>query len=214
MKHFAGSFPPALVPAMSSTAPSSSSPPPHDGQALPAWLALPDVAAKSRSWGWMRAELPAWIDASCQARGLGVTADRAALGRAYWAWVALLAGDPEAEAAHAVDFAHFAAGALLAALVRERVLPCAHQDQGACVGVLTDLCMALLSAWRVALGEAPVARDPALEARHWSSFVENLGTDPNLAVGFVDLFSGREPAWRFPLMPRMRPGMQETGRAA
>ena len=188
--------------------------PQRDRDGPPAWLALPDVAAKTRSWRWMREELPAWIDACCQARGLDVLVDRTALGRAYWAWVALLAGDPEAEASHPVDFAHFAAGALLANLVRERVLPCAHQDQGACIGVLTDLCMDLLSAWRVALGEAPVVRDAALEARHGSSFIENLGSDPNLAVGFVDLFSGREPVWRFPLMPRMRPGMQDTGRRA
>jgi hypothetical protein len=162
----------------------------------------------------MRRELPAWIDSWCQARELSVTADRASLGRAYWSWVALLAGDPEAEAAHPVDFAHFAAGALLANLVRERVLPCAHQDLEPCIGVLTDLCMALLSAWRSALGEAPVVRDSALEARHWSSFIENVGSDPNLAVGFVDLFSGREPAWRFPLMLRMRPAMQGSVRTA
>ena len=196
---------------MISTSPSLSQ---RDREPPPAWLALPDVAARTRSWAWMRTALPAWIDSSCQARGLAVVVDRAALGRAYWAWVALLAGDPQAEAGHAVDFSHFAAGALLANLLRERVLPCAHQDLGACIGVLTDLCMALLSAWRGALGEAPVLRDSALEARHWSSFVENVGSDPNLAVGFVDLFSGREPVWRFPLMPRMRPAMQGPGRAA
>ncbi len=211
MKPIAGPSSPAPSPAMTSTSPFPSQ---RDREAAPAWLALPDIAARTRSWCWMRTELPAWIDSRCQARGLGVVTDRAALGRAYWAWVALLAGAPEAEASHPVDFSHFAAGALLANLVRERVLPCAHQDLGACIGVLTDLCMTLLSAWRGALGEAPVARDPALEARHWSSFLENLGSDPNLAVGFVDLFSGREPVWRFPLMPGMRPAMQGPGRTA
>jgi hypothetical protein len=186
----------------------------RDNEELPTWLESPDVAAKTRSWSWMRTALPAWIDASCQARGLGVTADRDLVGRAYWGWIALVASDPEAEASHPVDFAHFAAGALLANLIRERVLPCAHQDLGPCIGVLTDLCMALLSAWRGALGEAPVVRDSALEARHWSSFIENVCSDPNLAVGFVDLFSGREPAWRFPMMLRLRPAMQGSSRTA
>jgi hypothetical protein len=73
------------------------------------------------------------------------------------------------------------------------------------IRVLTGVALTLLAAWRQALGAEPLEAGLQAELRagaqaHWASYLENLAEDANIAVAFLDLFTGREPVWRYPLV--------------
>jgi hypothetical protein len=105
-----------------------------------------------------------------------------------------------------VDFAHFHVGMLLAYAIRQRPLHFDEPDRQLEVMVLTEWALTLLAAWRQALDtEPPVVRMDEAGSARWASYVENVTEDSITAVSYLDLFTGREPEWRFPGMIDQRP---------
>lgn len=127
------------------------------------------------------------------------------------------------------DFSHFAAGILLSSLIRNR-----SAEAGAGTGAkgrAGDLARpeeALVSFWPegvfyfefciTVLDKVLAEQDlegihlsaEALQLRSWASFRENVASDPDLAIPFLDLFLGGDPNWDFPKAARFRSAL--TGR--
>lgn len=63
---------------------------------------------------------------------------------------------------------------------------------------------------RADYGEQQHPSEDLTDLRTWWSFRENTAQDPSLAIGFLDLFAGCEPAWTSPQIfranPARRPG--------
>lgn len=137
--------------------------------------------------------------------------DSAALARAFWQWAATLDSSSALETLDRIDCAHFQTGMLLSQLLWQRPvrLPDARRTDE--VGICTDAALTLLAAWRAALGAPPPEVDmPERTSARWASYVENVIEDPLVAVAFLDLFTGREPVWRFPTFPTERPPLRQA----
>ncbi|WP_168990432.1 hypothetical protein [Aureimonas flava] len=122
------------------------------------------------------------------------------------------------------DFSHFAAGILLSSLIRNRpVAAGAAKGQGGADARPEE---ALVAFWPegvfyfefciTVLDKVLAEQDlegihlsaGALELRSWASFRENVASDPDLAIPFLDLFLGGDPNWDFPRAARFRSALK------
>jgi len=134
-----------------------------------------------------------------------------ALANAFWPWIAGLEREVVHESEDPIDFGHFAAGTLLYHLLRTDtpLMVATTTSRGDDVFAMTRIALTLLAAWRIATGAPPL--DLKIQDRshaQWASYLENVAEDPGLAVPFLDLFTGREPAWQYPLTLRERPAFR------
>jgi hypothetical protein len=167
------------------------------------WGAQPNFVERIRHWTWCREALPPLMLklAGAEAFQTVPPVDMAALARAFWTWATTLDDYAQIESLDPVDYAHYSTGVLLSQFLQQRPLPLPEADCSGEVRVLTHTVLTLLAAWRQALGAAPLSQDlKIISVNHWASYLENITEDPSVAVAFLDLFTGREPVWRFPLM--------------
>ena len=174
------------------------------------WGLSPDFLEQSRHWLWCRSAFPAVILGSDAVSGASAEArvNAQALANAFWPWVAALEREAGHESEDPVDFSHFAAGMLLYHLLKIRtpLTTATTTPRGDDVFAMTRLALTLLAAWRLALGAAPLhLKIQDRSSAQWASYLENIAEDPGLAVPFLDLFTGQEPAWQYPLTLRERP---------
>lgn len=169
--------------------------------------------AASLQWTHFRMSFPAALKAQPGA-GDATRVDLRAVAHVFWSWVSVLEHDASFEALDPVDHAHFAAGLLLARLLPQRpiLLPPLAPDAEA--RLLTAAVLDRLQGWRRAHG-APAIDGPPVDAQgaHWASFLENTAEEPELAIAFLDEFTGREPEWRYPQLIAERPAMRKARRA-
>lgn len=206
------------------TSKTSAEPPMLDDPTAQKWAAQANFVTSLRRWTWAREALPDLMRqlAAAGADTAATPVDMEALACAFWPWAATLDDSRQFEPLEPVDYAHYACGLLLAQLLQHRPLSVpkpAHPgpsspsdaDRHKDVRILTGVALTLLQAWRLALCAGPL--DPELGARlqaHWANYLENVAEDCNLAVAFLDLFTGREPVWRYSLMLVERPLFQQA----
>ena len=183
------------------------------------WAAQADFPKQLRRWTWAREAWPALLRQLSAPAGVAVTVtvDLAALSRAFWPWAATFDDNVQLEPVEPLDYAHYACGMLLVQLLRERPLQRggasadAQADRAEDIRVLTGFVLTLLQAWRLALGAGPLDADlPARLQAHSVSYRQGVFEDVNVAVAFLDLFTGREPVWRYPLVLVERPAYQQA----
>lgn len=175
------------------------------------WSAPPQLLQSLRRWSWCREALATLLARLGSELSAVPVVDTAALARAFWQWAATLDSEARLEALDRVDHAHFQVGMLLSQLLWQRPLPLPGDDRSDEVGVYTDLALTLLAAWLEALGAPLLEYElPERASARWASYVENVSEDPLVAVAFLDLFTGREPVWRFPAFPTERPAVRHA----
>ena len=181
-----------------------------DDETARRWGALPGFSTTARHWTWYRDALPPLLErlarrTSGSEVGVMLTVDADALAKSFWAWVSRLDNERRFEPLDPVDFAHYSCGVLLVELLTHQPLRDAGDNKNA-VLVLTDAALTLLAALRLALGASPLSDDiPARIASKLGAYIEDITKDPNSAVPYLDLFTGREPVWQFPMMASARP---------
>ncbi len=183
------------------------------------WAAQADFPNQLRRWTWAREAWPALLHRLAAAGDApsAVTIDGTALSRAFWPWAATFDDNVQLEPVEPLDYAHYACGMLLVQLLRQRPVrrstpsPAPQADRGEDIRVQTDFVLTLLQAWRLALGAGPLDADlPIRLQAHWVSYRQGVFEDGNVAVAFLDLFTGREPVWRYPLMLVERPVFRDA----
>ena len=177
------------------------------------WVPPSDYLAQIRTWRWFREAVPSVM--SDLVLKITITerpsVDMQALGRAFWAWVAVLDNIQNFEPLEPEDHAHFASGVLLAYLLKEWPLEwlCASRSQK--VMVLTQTAMTLLSSWRSTIGASPLSSHIIkVSEAQWNSYVENITENSDVAVAFLDFFTSREPCWQFPFVLTGRPAFAKV----
>jgi hypothetical protein len=176
------------------------------------WAASPDSLAQIRTWRWFREAVPSVVSdlavriSTAEQPATEAVVEVLPLGRAFWAWVSVLDGLRRYEPLEPEDYAHFASGVLLVYLLRERPLHWPGASRSQEVLVLTQTAMTLLSAWRTTLGASALS-DQIVEVNdaQWSSYIENITENADVAVAYLDFFTGREPRWQLPLILTERP---------
>lgn len=107
------------------------------------------------------------------------------------------------------DYVSFASGLMLRELVESKPLKVTSLPQGHDKSnpaffwpegyMYVVLCLNIRSAVMEQEFDAERHISPEMEdLRTWWSFKENIAEDPNLAIGFFDLFSGTDPSWETP----------------
>lgn len=185
-----------------------------DADTAEKWGTTPGFARAIRRWTWFRGEFPPLMTKIAQGgcQEASVSVDLRALARAFWRWVAVLDANRHYEPLDAVDFAHFSSGVLLAFLLQERPLRLGEaSNRSHEVRALTEAVLTLLASWRAAQGAGELHVDAVDErSSRWTSYVENVAEDPNVAVAFLDLFTNGVPVWRFPMNLTERPPFQRA----
>jgi hypothetical protein len=177
------------------------------------WGAQAGFVQAVQRWTWCREALPTLMKALPRTDAISgpPVVDELALASAFWSWAATLDNHAHLEPLDPVDYAHYQVGMLLAQLLRRRPLRLPGADRNEEIRAVTAAALTVLAAWRQALGAPPIGDDLQLgPASRWSSYVENIAEDPTLAVAFLDLFTGREPVWRFPSLPTERPSLRRA----
>ena len=194
-----------------------------DAETVQRWAAQADFVATLRRWTWAREALPVLLRQlarqACAAADLAAepTVEEAALARVFWPWASTFDDNARLEPFDPVDYAHYACGVLLAHLLSQRPLRLAGRDvapealRAVEVRVCTGAALTLLLAWRQALQAGPLVADlEAAPRAHWMSYLQAITEDPQAAVAYLDLFTGREPVWRYPLVLVERPPFREA----
>lgn len=107
------------------------------------------------------------------------------------------------------DFVSFASGLMLRELITSKTLKVKALPEGADQSnpayfwpegyLYVALCLNIRSAVLEQDFDVEKHISPDMdELRTWWSFKENISEDPNLAIGFFDLFAGVEPSWDMP----------------
>ncbi|WP_416354959.1 hypothetical protein ACLNGM_11100 [Aureimonas phyllosphaerae] len=156
--------------------------------------------------------------------GVHMTLAQRSLTRAFLEWMRQFDAQRSLADRDRRDFSHFAAGILLSSLIRNRpVTGGAARPKG---GDLARPEEALVAFWPegvfyfefciTVLDKVLAEQDlegihlssQALELRSWASFRENVASDPDLAIPFLDLFLGGDPNWDFPKAARFRSALK------
>lgn len=186
-----------------------------DDETARRWGAQPGFSTTVRHWTWCREALPPLLERLARRTSGGEIGqlpivDTDALAKTFWAWVSRLDNERQFEPLDPVDFAHYGCGVLLVELLTYRPLRGAGDDQHVIL-ILTDVALTLLAALRLALGAPPLSDDiPARIASEWAAYLADITKNPNAAIPFLDLFTGREPVWQFPLMLPSRPPFERA----
>ncbi|WP_279482161.1 hypothetical protein [Aureimonas sp. SK2] len=156
--------------------------------------------------------------------GVNLALTRRSLTRAFLEWVRRFDAERVLAGRDRRDFSHFAAGILLASLIRNRPVT-ASEGPSAARGLVRPE-EALVAFWPegvfyfefciTVLDKVLAEQDlegihlsaEALELRSWASFRENVASDPDLAIPFLDLFLGGDPNWDFPKAARFRSALK------
>lgn len=115
------------------------------------------------------------------------------------------------------DFVSFASGLMLRELIKSKPLKAKNLPEGADQSnpayfwpegyLYVALCLNIRSAVLEQDFDVEKHISPNMdELRTWWSFKENISEDPNLAIGFFDLFAGVEPSWEMPAIFSSRKG--------
>lgn len=174
-----------------------------DSKTADHWGATPGFTRQLCRWTWFREaflELVQQVVPAEQAEA-GATPTAQELADAFWPWMSVLDDYRTYEPSDPEDFAHYAAGMLLAFLIRARKIKEPYVAHRARVCTLTRAALTVLAAWRLAIGARPLEVNGIDEkSAHWLSFVENVAENPYTAVAFLDFFTHREPVWQFPTL--------------
>lgn len=156
--------------------------------------------------------------------GVHLVLTQRSLTRAFLEWVRRFEAERGLADRDRRDFSHFAAGILLSSLVRNRPVAAgepvvkpsglARPDE-----VLVDFwaegvfyfefCITVLDKVLAEQDLEGIHLSPeALQLRSWASFRENVASDPDLAIPFLDLFLCGDPNWSFPKAARFRTALQ------
>jgi hypothetical protein len=162
--------------------------------------------------------------------GLSATIDAASLNRAFFDWMEAVDRDARPCAADRQDFLVFSAGVLLCELLHHdpcRVEVMSGESRAKAKGCdeiaafwpsgwfYTGFCLTSLAAVsRRHRGRALLPGSRADDLRTWWSFRENARKDCTSAIGFLDIFLGREPNWNMPGRIDKRAAMRHGGAAA
>ncbi|MEX8495772.1 hypothetical protein [Sphaerotilus sp.] len=176
------------------------------------WAASSASLSQIRTWRWFRVAVPSLMSdlalriSSTEPPGIEAVVEVLPLGRVFWGWVSVLDGLQRYEPLEPEDYAHFASGVLLVYLLREHPLQWQGASRSQEVLVLTQTAMTLLSTWLAMLRASPLS-DQIIEVNEaqWSSYIENVTENADVAVAFLDFFTGREPRWQLPLILTERP---------
>jgi hypothetical protein len=186
------------------------------------WAAAGPLSPRALQWSWFRVAAPLALQRGADALALQARVEPELLAGAFFAWAGALEPNARFEDLDAADHGHYCCGMLLRFLLPARAVSCA----GALPEAPSDprlaawlawpeaalqarLVFTLLDAWRRGLGAAPLALDSAaVTPANIASCFENVREDPTQAIGFLDLFTGRQPVWRFPMLEGERPAMQ------
>jgi len=165
--------------------------------------------------------------------GMAVEVDQVRLTSAFLNWADKFAEQKAFAGQDRQDFSIFSCGLLLAKLIQEAPIGMAGQPHGLQSQtvmpqtltqealdvarfwpegfVLTSYCASVLDViLRQDFGTGIAFAPAATDMRIWHSFRENAREDPSLAIGFFDLFLGREPAWEQPEAAFARPAIKRV----
>ncbi|SCY21790.1 hypothetical protein [Microvirga guangxiensis] len=175
---------------------------------------IPDLRHQVQSLHRFRSSFNRGIDLVAQHMSVAVEVDESISTLAFLNWAEKLAQAKQFNPQNSADFCTFTCGLLLAELIRTAPIRIPDEPDRPNAGglpgetlaiaafwpegfLLTSYCASLLDAilqqdFRTSLSLAPAAT----EIRTWWSFRENTADDPSAAIGFFDLFVGKEPHWQ------------------
>ncbi len=186
----------------------------HHAATAAGWSKDSQFLRSLRRWSWCRnafSTLLSRLGSDVLLAQAAPVVDSSALARVFWQWAATLDSEAGLEALDRADHAHFQVGMLLSQLLWQRPLRIAGDARADEVEVYTDFALTLLAAWLAALEAPPLRYElPERSSPRWASYFENVSEDPLVAVAFLDLFTGREPVWRFPTFPTERPAVRQA----
>lgn len=184
-----------------------------DSKTADLWGTTPGFTGQLCRWTWFREAFLQLVQQAGQAEQAGANTDfnTQELADAFWPWMSALDAYRTYEPLDPEDFAHYAAGMLLAFLINARKTREPYVSHRARVRALTRAVLTVLAAWRLAIGARPLdVNDVDEQSARWLSFVENVAEDPYTAVAFLDFFTHREPVWQFPTLLIDRPPFQRA----
>lgn len=186
---------------------------------LPADLRrLPQLRRKIRRLRWFQDAFAQATGELARRTGIVVTTDPRRLTQAFLAWSerfsqAVRKGVPDRR-----DFAFYAAGLALAELIRAAPTTVAPGtappgDPVAAIwpeGLLyTRFCLEILEGVLAQEFDEALVTDRALaDPELWASFYENTRDQPDLAIAFLDRFTGNPPDWTTPALHSARPAQR------
>lgn len=184
-----------------------------DSKTADHWGTTPGFTGQLCRWTWFREAFLQLLPQVAQPEQAGTVAAASTqeLADAFWRWMSVLDAYRTYEPLDPEDFAHYAAGMLLAFLIHARKTKESYVAHRARVRTLTRAALTVLAAWRLALGARPLEVNGVDEQSvHWLSFIENVAENPYTAVAFLDFFTHKEPVWQFPTLLIDRPPFQRA----
>lgn len=179
---------------------------------------LPQLRRKIRRLRWFQDAFAQATDELARRSGMRFTTDPRRLTQAFLAWSerftqAVRKGVPDRR-----DFAFYAAGLALAELIRAApttalppIPPPADPIAAAWPeGLLyTRFCLEILAGVLAQEFDEELVTDPALaDPETWASFRENSHDLPDMAIAFLDRFTGNPPDWATPGLHTARPAQR------
>lgn len=168
------------------------------------------IRKSARRLRWFKETLHRQVDALTKQTGIDYSVDDNKVRALFLRWLDAFEAQKPAELDDKSDFVDFASGLMLRELINSKPVsvtslpPNANQDNPAYYWPEGYLYVVLCLNIRAAVFELDFDIEkhvsPNMEdLRTWRSFKENVEIeDPNLAIGFFDLFAGSEPNWTMP----------------
>lgn len=162
-----------------------------------------------RRMRWFFAAFRDQLAAVSTETGVAFEVDERKLGAAFVRWLRAVEAQKPADRARRRDYFDFAAGLMLRELMRDMPLRATRPAGGAdparaehfwpegfaCTVFCVNVRAAVLAQ---EFDETSQVAPQFFDIRHWWSFRENVREDGASAIGFFDLFVGRDPDWRMP----------------
>jgi hypothetical protein len=194
----------------------------------------PDLVHRLRGLRFFDEHFCGHVEALAERIGLVIAIDRVKLTRAFLAWGEDFTSQRTAAAIDRRDFTVFTAGMLLTRLIEMEPVTVAKPPapvetiedsttgsvgpSGAIKEIIafwpegflyTSYCINVLQVVVEQETQQPIPMAAIAEdLRSWWSFRENVREDRWSAIGFFDLFVGKEPNWLFPALAAERPAMR------
>jgi hypothetical protein len=177
------------------------------------------VRKSVRRLRWFKEAVQRQIDALSEQTGVKFSVDDKELHSLFLRWLESFEAQKPSEDGKKEDYVNFASGLMLRELINSKparvtTLPDdADKSNPAYFWPEGYLYVVLCLNIRAAVLEQDFNIKKHVvpemdEVRTWWSFKENMHEDPNLAIGFFDLFSGIEPSWDMPTIFSARKGRQ------
>ena len=175
---------------------------------------IPDLRHQVRSFHRFRSSFNQGSSLVAHHMGMAVEVDESRSALAFLDWAETIAREKRFGARNSPDACAFSCGLLLAELIRTMPVRLSRDGYQAGDGtlplkalaiaefwpegfLLTSYCASLLDAMLQQDFKTCVTLGPlSTEIRTWWSFRENTQDDPLTAIGFFELFLGKEPAWQ------------------